>query len=81
MTRNYCLDTNIILLLLRGKQLGKSIDQTYGLSTAAHLHTISIVTHGELRVLCDRNAWGNAKRAALDKALLEFVTVDVAGLR
>ncbi len=79
MTRNYCLDTNIILLLLRGKELGKSIDQTFGLSTAPHLHTISIVTHGELRVLCDRHGWEGARRLALDKALLEFVTVDIAG--
>ena len=79
MIRSYCLDTNIILLLLRGKVLGKSIDQMFGLSAAPYLHTISIVTHGEMRVLCDRNGWGGARRLALDKALMEFVTVDVAG--
>jgi tRNA(fMet)-specific endonuclease VapC len=77
--KNYCVDTNILLLLLRGKVLGKSIDQMFGLSAAPHLHTISIVTHGEMRVLCDRNGWGDAKQLALDKALKEFVTVDVAG--
>jgi tRNA(fMet)-specific endonuclease VapC len=81
VTRNYCLDTSIILPLLRGKQLGKSIDQAFGLGTAAHLHTISIVTHGELRVLCDRKGWEGTKRVALDKALMEFVTIDVAGAR
>lgn len=79
MIRSYCLDTTIILLLLRGRELGKSIDQTFGLSAAPYLHTISIVTHGELRVLCDRNGWERAKKLALDKALLEFVTVDIAG--
>jgi tRNA(fMet)-specific endonuclease VapC len=77
--RNYCLDTNIILVLLRGKELGRSIDQTFGLSSAPYLHTVSIVTHGELRVLCDRNGWEGARRLALDKALREFVTVDIAG--
>ena len=37
------------------------------------------MTHGELRVLCDRNGWEGARRLALDKALHEFVTVDIAG--
>lgn len=79
MKRNYCLDTNIILLLLRGKELGKLIDQMFGLSGAPYLHTISIVTHGELKVLADRNNWAGARKSALESALVEFVTVDVAG--
>jgi tRNA(fMet)-specific endonuclease VapC len=77
--RSYCLDTNIVLLLLRGKELGRSIDQAFGLSTAPYLHTLSIVTHAELRVLGDRNGWQDKKWLALDKALQEFVTIDVAG--
>lgn len=79
MIRNYCLDTNIILLLLRGRTLGQSIDRTFGLSAAPYQHTISIVTHGEMCVLCDRNDWGEVKKQALYKALKEFVTVDVTG--
>jgi tRNA(fMet)-specific endonuclease VapC len=77
--RSYCLDTNIVLLLLRGKELGRSIDQTFGLSAAPYMHTLSIVTHAELRVLGDRNGWQQNKWLALDKALQEFVTVDVSG--
>ncbi len=30
-------------------------------------------------MLCDRNGWEGARRLALDKALHEFVTVDIAG--
>jgi predicted nucleic acid-binding protein len=73
------LDTNIVLLLLRGKELGRSIDQTFGLSAAPYLHTLSIVTHAELRVLGDRKGWQQNKKLALDKALQDFVMVEVAG--
>jgi predicted nucleic acid-binding protein len=31
--------------------------------------------------MSDRNGWEGAKRLALDRALLEFVTVDIAGSR
>ena len=79
MIPSYCLDTNIVLFLVRGKNLGKSIDQNYGLSAAPYQHTISIVTHGEMQVLCDRNNWGDGKRLALNKALTQFVTLDVVG--
>ena len=43
------------------------------------MHTISIVTHAELWVLVERNAWGDEKQDAVEKALQAFVTVDVAG--
>jgi tRNA(fMet)-specific endonuclease VapC len=77
--RSYCLDTNIILLLLRGKDIGMTLDETFGLSSSPYLHTISIVTHGELRVLCDRNQWGRSRTIAVERALAEFVTIDIAG--
>lgn len=81
MTQSYCLDSNIVLALIRGRQLGKKIDEAFGLISAPHFHTLSIVSHGELRALSDRNHWGAAKLAVLERALKEFVTVDVAGTR
>lgn len=41
------------------------------------LHTISIVTHGELKVLAERNEWGAEKRRVLDVALDNLVTVNI----
>jgi tRNA(fMet)-specific endonuclease VapC len=76
---SYCLDTNILFALVRGRALGKQLDAQFGLSAASFQHTISIVTHGEMLVLGDRNGWGENKRAALSKALQEFVTVDISG--
>lgn len=81
MTQSYCLDTNILLALIRGRELGRRIDETFGLSSSPQLHTISIVSHGELLTLADRNRWGESKLAVLERALKEFVTVDIAGTR
>ena len=69
------------MILIRGKALGQRIDEEFGLSKAPFQHTISIVTHGELFALGDRLSWGAGKMAVLEKALGEFVTVDVAGRR
>jgi tRNA(fMet)-specific endonuclease VapC len=41
------------------------------------LHTISIVTHGELKVLAERNEWGPEKRSVLAVALDNLVTVNI----
>ena len=79
MIQSYVLDTSTLLNLLRGKELGQRIDGIFGLRSALHLHTISIVTHAELWVLVERRAWGDDKRDVVEKALQAFVTVDVAG--
>lgn len=79
MSQSYVLDTSALLPLLRGKDLGELIDQTFGLRAAPYLHTLSIVTHAELWVLIERNAWGTDRKTAVEKALQEFVTLDVAG--
>ncbi len=79
MISSYVLDTSALLILLRGKDLGDQIDREFGLRASPHLHTLSIVTHEELRVLADRNGWAGARAEALAKALREFVTVDVSG--
>jgi tRNA(fMet)-specific endonuclease VapC len=71
------LDTSALLNLIRGKELGQQIDQAFGLRAAMHRQTVSIVTHGELRVLADRRNWGADKKAALDVALENLVTVNL----
>jgi predicted nucleic acid-binding protein len=38
---------------------------------------VSIVSHGEIRVLAKRNGWGDAKLQALQQALDGFVTIDI----
>ncbi len=73
----YSLDTNIILALVRGSDLGRYVDETYGLRRAKQRPVTSVVTHGEVRVLAHRNNWGAARLDALSKALDNLVTIDI----
>jgi predicted nucleic acid-binding protein len=77
LSQTYVLDTSALLNLIRGKELGKQIDRAFGLRSAMYRHAISIVTHGELKVLAERNGWGEKKREVLAEALNELVTIDV----
>jgi tRNA(fMet)-specific endonuclease VapC len=79
MKQSYCLDTNVLMALVRGKELGTRIDRRFDLKSAAYFHTISVVTHGELYVLSDRHGWGEGKVQTLDNVLSHFVTVDISG--
>lgn len=76
--RLYLLDTGVLLTLVRGQALGRSIDQRFGLRAAKQRPLVCIVTHGELRVLARRNNWGRQKRAALQTTLDNLVTVDIS---
>ena len=58
MKQGYVLDTGVVLNLVRGKELGTRIDREFALTSSMRLHTVSIVTHGELKVLAERNDWG-----------------------
>jgi predicted nucleic acid-binding protein len=54
----YLLDTNVILHLVRGNALGKRLASVFGLLDTVYRPLVSIVTHGELLVMADRNQWG-----------------------
>ncbi len=73
----FLLDTNIVLMLVRGNALASFIDDNFGLRASKVRPMISVVTHGEVRVLAGRNDWGDKKLAALQNALDNLVTVDI----
>lgn len=73
----YLLDTNILLALLRGNELGRRIESRFGLTQAKQKPLISVVTCGEIRVLAARNEWGTAKTNALESALANLVVIDL----
>ena len=73
----YLLDTNVVLQLLRGKGLGTYLASTFGLLDTVNRPLVSVVTHGELWLIADRNNWGTEKRAALQSALDNLVTIDL----
>lgn len=73
----YLLDTNVVLQLVRGGPLGKHLAAMFGLLNSVNRPLVSIVTHGELRLIAARNNWGAEKLAALDNALDNLVTIDL----
>jgi tRNA(fMet)-specific endonuclease VapC len=73
----YLLDTSILLALLRAGALGRHVEARYHLRSARQRPFISIVSHGEIRVLARRNSWGEARLASLQHALDSLVTIDL----
>lgn len=71
------LDTNILLELVRNKDLGKRIASQFDLADAVHRPLISIVTVGEIRALADQFGFGAAKREFIDKVLNTLVILDI----
>lgn len=74
----YLIDTNVLLALVRGADLGKYIAQTYELSEVLRRPLISIVSHGELMAIAKRNGWGDKKRQSLAAILESMVTMDLS---
>lgn len=79
MKQSYVLDTNILLALIRGKALGESIDNAYGLRANLQRHVVSITSQAELLVLADRNNWTEAKREAVSYMFQNLVVLPVDG--
>lgn len=73
----YLFDTTVLLALVRGKDLGRYIERTFGLSEVINKPLISVVSHGEIWAMADRNAWGDEKRQALSEMLSDLVTLDL----
>jgi predicted nucleic acid-binding protein len=72
------LDTNVVLELVRNKDLGKWISAQFELADATHRPLISIVTVGEIWTLADEFSFGQTKRDFLDKVLSTLVILDIS---
>ncbi|MBI3682973.1 MAG: type II toxin-antitoxin system VapC family toxin [Acidobacteria bacterium] len=72
------LDTNILLELVRNKDLGKQISSQFGLADAVHRPLISIVTVGEIWALADQFGLGEPKRDFLRNVLGTLVVLDIS---
>ena len=77
MSDLYLLDTNVILALVRAKELGQHIDERFGLRSSSQRPLVSVVSLGEAQVLARRNGWGEPKLAALENALDNLIVVDI----
>jgi predicted nucleic acid-binding protein len=74
----YLLDTVVLVALINGKEIGRYIDLTYGLSASRVRPLACVVSHGELWAMARVNGFGEAKRAAIAAMLdVGVVTVDI----
>lgn len=73
----YLLDTDILFALIRGKELGRYIAQTYRLAEVLRRPLISIVSHGEVMAMASRHNWGAKKRESLKSVVDSMVTIDL----
>lgn len=73
----YLLDTNVLIALMTGRDLGLYIDRTYSLRASRQRSLICSVSHGELRALAHVNGFGDAKREAIRTMLDSLITVDI----
>lgn len=74
---DFILDTNVLVALIRGNQLGKRIDAQFGLRANLHRSMISVITVGELYSLGKKLGWGSAKLSSLESLLAELVWIDI----
>jgi tRNA(fMet)-specific endonuclease VapC len=73
----YLLDTSILLALIRGKELGKRIDDRFKLRSGLSRCIISVVTVGECLSLARKLNWGKKKVQDLKRLLDEVPWVDI----
>ena len=73
--RNYLLDTNILLLLLRQDSRWETLEMQFELPR--HRSFISVVTLGELQSFGVRNRWGVRRMTQIDQLKHSFVVLDI----
>ena len=73
----YLLDTSILLHFARGRELGRYIRSTFELDSLVFRPLVSIVRHGEIWVLADRNRWDAEKRAECERILQDVITEEL----
>jgi predicted nucleic acid-binding protein len=71
------LDTNVVVHLLRGKEIGQRIDTAYRLRARTDRPLISVVTVGETLAFAKQRGWGSDRVDLLRTLLGELVIVDI----
>lgn len=77
-TVGYLLDTNVLLELLRGNDLGEAIDTRFSLRSSLGSSMICVVTVGEMLSLARKFGWGPQKLDKLRRMLDQLVWIDIS---
>lgn len=72
--RRFVLDTNFLVHLIRGSETARNMIANHRLQDSDAFIILSVVTVAEIRVLSERNNWGNSKREIMEQ-LIEYATI------
>jgi tRNA(fMet)-specific endonuclease VapC len=75
------LDTNILILLARGKALALKIEAEFKLTERPERPLICVVSVGEALAIARKHAWGGDKLARLQELLRNVVVADINATR
>ncbi len=73
----HLLDTNILILLARGKAIAHRTDARFGLRASATRPLICCVSLGEVWALAEKWGYGAPKRAVIHEMLDNSVIIDI----
>ncbi|MDX2306416.1 MAG: type II toxin-antitoxin system VapC family toxin [Microscillaceae bacterium] len=76
MVKNYLLDTNILIFLVKNERFGSYFDKNYG-NLPNRVICYSYISLGELESIIEKNHWGNRRRTALNRVLKGFKMIPV----
>lgn len=72
----YLLDTNVLILSVRGSTTGRTIVTQFGLTTS-RTALISVVTVGEMLAFGRKRKWGVARQSRLNAELQHLPRIDI----
>ncbi len=74
---DYLLDTNILLMYVRGNQTTLDMERDLELLTGKHRLAISVVSLGEVKAITIKNKWGASRIERLNVLLDKFLIADI----
>lgn len=76
--RRFVLDTNFLVHLIRDSETARKTVATHRLQDSDAFIILSVVTVAEIRVLAERNNWGNSKRKTMEQLIEQATVVDIS---
>ena len=77
-TRDYLLDTGILILYARASTAGEAIEDRFHFRASPFKPMVSVVTLGEARAFARYRKWGDKKLAQLDGIFGNVVPIDIS---
>jgi tRNA(fMet)-specific endonuclease VapC len=75
--KQFLLDTNILVQLVRANRLGEAIDSRFQLTANSERPLVCVVTVGEILALAKKLSWGASKIRLLESLLQQFTLLDI----